>query len=153
MYSKEEAKKLRLEFWETFGNYTAFFGKQKIEKVKWLLHKTGIKNIDLKFDVNSKYVMVAIEVNASSEERRFNLFVELNNFKKILNRDLQGELMWQEQFMLKNGKQTSRAYLINEQFNFHNRDHWPEIFRFMAENMYALQNNLMEIKPVFNERV
>lgn len=153
MYSREEAKRLRIDFWETFGKYVEFFGRKKQEKIKWLLHKTGIKDIDLKFDIDSKYIIVAIEVNASAEDRRFDLFVELNNFKKILNSNLSDELIWQEEYTLRNGKKVSRVYVKTEEYNFHNRDHWPQVYAFMAENMFALQNNLMDIKPILKDRI
>lgn len=152
MYSKEEAQKLRTEFWAKFGDYTKFFSRKVGEPVNWVLYKTGIKGLELKFDLEKKVVRVALEVNAKSEERRFDIFVELDNFKSILESGFEREVFWEEDYILPEGKEVSRIFVELDGVKFHNPDNWPEIFRFMAENMYQLQSNFIDIQDILKEK-
>ena len=49
MYSKEEAAKLRQEFWISFGKSFPY---------KWTLYKTGVKNLSFRFYFDTKKAMV-----------------------------------------------------------------------------------------------
>lgn len=52
MYSKEEKKKLTLKFWELFATRCAVHPELKIRNKKWVLHRTKIKGVALRFDIN-----------------------------------------------------------------------------------------------------
>lgn len=152
MYSKEEAQQLRKEFWASFANYTKFYARKIGEPIVWMYYKTGIKGLELKFDVEKKTIRVALEVNARSEERRFNIFVELDNYKAILESGLSEEIFWEEEFELPEGKTVSRMFIELEGLKYHNRDNWPKIYKFMAENMYQLQSNFLDIHDILKEK-
>jgi len=51
MYSKEEARILKQEFWEGFNRYTKFYSKKVGSPISWMLYKTEIKGIELKFAI------------------------------------------------------------------------------------------------------
>jgi len=152
MFSKEEAKQLRKEFWESFSNYTKFYSRKVGEPLKWMLYKTGIKGLELKFDLEDKLVRVVLELNSRSEDRRFDMFVELDAYKKIIENGFNEELIWADEFILPEGKVVSRVYIELEEIKYHNRDNWPELFKFMAKNMYQLQLNFLDIEPIFKNK-
>ena len=56
MYSKEEAAKLRQEFWISFGKSFPY---------KWTLYKTGVKNLSFRFYFDTKKAMVCIDIEGS----------------------------------------------------------------------------------------
>ena len=89
MYSKEELKKLKLEFWESFGAYCAvqpyLRGRRKI----WMLYDTKVKGVELKFDANREGAYVILEVNHREEERRLEMFERLTWYREALERDLE----------------------------------------------------------------
>ena len=152
MFSKEEAQKLRKEFWTSFGDYTKFYSRKIGEPVIWMLYKTGIKGLELKFDLDLKTVKVALEVSARNEERRFDIYAELDQYKAILETGLEEEIIWDDEFKLPEGKMVSRMYVELNDVKYHNRDNWPTIFKFMAENMYQLQSNFLDIHDLLKER-
>lgn len=152
MYSKEEAQQLRKEFWASFSNYTKFYSRKMGEPIRWVLYKTGIKGLELKFDIENKVVRVALEINNKSEDRLFDIYVELDKYKSILESSFNGELIWTDSFKLPEGKIVSRIYTELEGINYHNPDNWPQLFRFMAENMHLLQSNFLDIHPILIEK-
>ncbi|MDA3892300.1 MAG: DUF4268 domain-containing protein [Salinivirgaceae bacterium] len=152
MFNKEEARIVRKEFWTSFSDYTNYYAKHVGEPIAWVLYKTGVKGLELKFDVDIKVVRVALEMNAKNENRRFDIFVELDNYKTILENNFGQELIWDDEFVLPEGKVVARVYVEWEGIKYHNRDNWPKIFKFMAENMYVLQNNFLDIQDIMIEK-
>lgn len=153
MFSKVEAKQLKHEFWEGFDRYTKFYSNKIKEPIQWIFYKTGIKGLELKFDVSKKNIQVIIEANAKNENRRFDIYLELNKYKAIIEDGFIHGLIWEDDYMKGEGVEVSRALVEEKSFNFHNRDHWPDIYRFMAENMYRLQTNLLDILPILKEQL
>ena len=72
MYSKEEAAKLRQEFWVSFGKSFPY---------KWILYKTKVKPIQFRFYFDTKKAMVCIDIEGDEEEREeyFNKFLSLKS--------------------------------------------------------------------------
>lgn len=152
MYSKEEAKQLKQDFWEGFSRYTNFYSIQIGVPIKWMLYKTGIKGLEFKFYIEKKLVQVIIEVNLKNENKRFDIYLELNKYRKILEESMEYELSWVDDCKVDDHKIVSRIIIEEDQYNFHKRDDWPEIYKFMAKNMYGLQSNFEEVHDIFKEK-
>lgn len=56
MFRKEDSKKIRQEFW-------IFFGKRHPRK--WPLYNTGIKDVALKFSLDTREEMVSIDATSN----------------------------------------------------------------------------------------
>ncbi len=152
MYSKDEYRLLKLDFWKQFDNYTLFFSKSVGQPVNWVLYKTGIKNLELKFDVNPGWVAVVIECNARDRARQTDVFNELYKYRQLLGENLHGDWEWTQNYKLPCGKAVGRFWVKSPDISFHNRDNWPQIFSFMATNMYKLQNNFTDIQPLLKQK-
>ena len=152
MYSRDEAKQLMTDFWNGFSNYTLCQSVALKTPVEWMLYKTGIKGLELKFDLDCKWIRTVIEVNARSESRRQAIYAELQKYASILETDLPATLHWTDNHKLAVGKPVMRAYCERTDLNFHNRAVWPEMFRFMFDTMLPLQTNFADILPVLEEK-
>lgn len=153
MYNKNELRQLKQEFWETFNRYTQYYSKELGEPIEWMLYKTKIKGLELKFEVENNWVKVILEINSKNEDRRLLHFAELSKYHNLINIGFDDRLFWEVSVHLSEGKTVSQIFCINNSYNFHNKDHWNEIFRFMASNMYQLQSNLKEILPILEEKL
>ena len=60
MYSKEELKELKMEFWEGFGLYCSLTPIFRRRKSKFMLYNTKMKGVEMKF--NSLY-QIRTQVN------------------------------------------------------------------------------------------
>jgi len=148
MYSKDEAKLLRKEFWIVFARRCAIVQELRHKKKKWVLYDTGLSGIDLKLEVSRTEAMVMIEINSRQESRRLELFETLQKYQKFLEEGFAEPLEWDICFVRESGQEVCRIYTSLPNVDFHRQNQWPDIFNFMIDNMLLLENNLMEIKDV-----
>ena len=137
MFSKEQSKEIRQQFW-------IFFGKRYPRK--WILYNTGIKDFSLKFDFDTKKAIVAIESATSDEIDRAYYFDKLISLKNLLLQDISSELIFDEHYLLPSGKIVSRCYLILENVSIHNKNTWPEVFDFFNTYMSKTEAFFIEYK-------
>ena len=77
MFSREESKKLREEFWIAFG---------KSFPRKWILYNTKIKGLAFKFHFDVKKAMVILDIETDDLDRRLQLWEKLESLKSIPSR-------------------------------------------------------------------
>ena len=94
MYSKEQAKLLRKEFWIVFARRCEIVPELRHKKKKWILYDTGLSGIDLKFEVSRTEALVMIEINSRLESRRLEIFETLQKYRKFLEEGFAGPLEW-----------------------------------------------------------
>ena len=94
MYSKEELKNLKLEFWESFAAFCEVQPYLRGRKKIWTLYDTKVKGVELKFDANRQGAYVILEVNHRSEDLRLEMFERLTWYKETLEQDFPEGLIW-----------------------------------------------------------
>ncbi len=144
MFSKEEEKQIKLEFWKKLGNRTRKIPGQRGRIKVWIGENTGIKGVDLRFDVGRQKIIVALEINVKNENRRLTLYEKLEATKKIFETEFGEPLLWDFAYEKKFGEQVCRVYkemdgdyLVSEQ--------WPEIFTFMIDKMLRMEKAFNEV--------
>ncbi|WP_299684953.1 DUF4268 domain-containing protein [uncultured Dokdonia sp.] len=137
MFSKEQSKEIRQQFW-------IFFDKRYPRK--WLLYHTGIKDVSLKFDFDTKKAIVAIDCTSNDEIYRTYYFDKLLSLKNILKEEVSSDLKFEEHYLLPSGKSISRCYLQLEGVNIHNKNTWPVVFDFFNTYMDKLEHFYIEYK-------
>ena len=114
MYSKEELKNLKLEFWESFAAFCEVQPYLRGRKKIWTLYDTKVKGVELKFDANRQGAYVILEVNHRSEDLRLEMFERLTWYKETLEQDFPEGLIWDICFVRENGRQVARIYVAKE---------------------------------------
>lgn len=128
MYSKDELKNLKLEFWESFAAFCEVQPYLRGRKKTWVLYDTKVKGVELKFDATREGAFVILEVNHRSEEARLEMFERLTWYKDTLEMDFPEGLTWDICFVRDTGKRwpvfiqpnpglTSTAVRIGESFS------------------------------------
>lgn len=145
MYSKDELKRLKLEFWESFAAYCEVQPYLRRRRKIWTLYNTKVKGVEMKFDANRKGAYVILEVNHRNEADRLEMFEKLTWYKEQIEQGLPEELIWDICFIRENGEQVARIYAAKEGLDLHRRTDWGEMFSFMATKMYLLERNFMAI--------
>jgi hypothetical protein len=130
MYSKEETRKLKQEFWVTFA--------EKFPR-KWILYDTKIKDFSFKFYVDNKKAQVLIDIEHKNKDSRNAYFNKLDALKSILEEEFVTELVFERDYVLESGKTISRIWVEKENVSVSNRDYWNEIFAFYNEKMNAIE--------------
>ncbi len=151
MYSKDELKNLKLEFWESFAVFCEVQPYLRGRKKMWTLYDTKVKGVELKFDATRNGAFVILEVNHRSEEARLEMFERLTWYRDTLETDFPEGLTWDICFVRDTGKQVARIYTSESGIDFHRRQDWGEFFSFMASQMYLLERNFMSIAEYLRE--
>lgn len=146
MYSKDEAKLLRKEFWIVFARRCEIVPELRYRKKKWVLYDTGLSGIDLKFEVTRQEAMVMIEINIKEEGRRLEAYETLQKYRLLLEDGFEEPLIWDFCVIRESGQEVCRIYKSLPNVDFHRQNQWPDIFNFFIDNMLILENNFMEIK-------
>ncbi|SEK22285.1 protein of unknown function [Aquimarina amphilecti] len=137
MFSKEESKKIRQEFWTTFGsNYPR----------KWLLYNTKIKDVTLKFTFTTKIAQVSIDIEPHDEVIRAYYFDKLLSLKNILKEEYISDIIFNELYELENHKIISRVYTELPNVSIHNRNTWEDTMIFLNNQMDKLESFFLEYK-------
>ena len=141
MFSREESKKLRQDFWIAFG---------KSYPQKWILYDTKIKGLALKFHFDLKSAIVSMDIETSNLEKRIELWEKLVSLKSILINDYIPEIEFEDSLILKNNKEISRLYIQKQKVSIHNKNTWQETMLFFQENMLKLEAFFEDYKDIIN---
>ena len=142
MYSKEESKKIRQEFWISFGrNYPR----------KWILYNTRIKDFSLKFSFDKKVAEVSIDIEDTDELVRQFYFEKLQSLESIIKEEYLPEARLEESYQLKNGKLISRLYVTTEDVNIHRKEDWEEVQEWLSTMMNCLEMFFLEYRDYIEQ--
>ncbi|WP_299799047.1 DUF4268 domain-containing protein [uncultured Maribacter sp.] len=140
MFSKEDSRKLREEFWIAFG---------KSFPNKWTLYKTKVKGLSFKFHFDLKMAMVSIDVD-SDIEQRVKVWDKLVALKSILIDEYLPEAIYEDFFILDNQKDISRVYVHIKNVSIHNKNTWRETMQFLNTSMYKIESFYEEYKDIID---
>lgn len=139
MFSKEESRLIRQEFWTSFG---------KSFPRKWLLYNTNIKGLSFKFHFDTKKALVALDLE-DDLNNRINCWEKLVALKSILLEEYLPNAIYEEEYYLENGKEISRIYVPFEQkVSIHNKNTWQQTMEFFNENMLLFEAFFDEYKDI-----
>jgi hypothetical protein len=131
MFSKSASAQLRKLFWISFGK---FFPR------KWVLYNTQIKDFSFKFVATQKQAMVCLDIESNDNLKNQLLFEQLVELKNILTEEYLPEVIFDEKYLLENGKIIHRIYVKHHQkFNIHNKNTWQPAYLFFNETMHQFE--------------
>lgn len=130
MFSKAESRKLRQEFWTSFG---------KSFPRKWILYNTKIRDFSFKFYFDMKKAMVSLDIEDANLENRIKYWDKMISLKAILLDEFLPEAIFDEAYILDNGKEISRIYLEKHNVSIHNKNTWQETMVFLNETMQQFE--------------
>lgn len=140
MFSKEDSRKLREEFWIAFG---------KSFPNKWILYKTKIKGLSFKFHYDLRMAMVSIDVDTDFEQR-IKVWDKLVALKPILLEEYLQEAIYEDFFLLENKKEISRIYVELKNVSIHNKNTWRETMEFLNQSMLKIEIFFEEYNDVID---
>ena len=139
MFSKEESRLIRQEFWTSFG---------KSFPRKWLLYNTKIKGLSFKFHFDTKKALVALDLE-DDLDNRINCWEKLLALKSILLDEYLPNAIFEEEYYLENGKEISRIYVpLEQKVSIHNKNTWQQTMEFFNENMLLFEAFFDEYKDI-----
>lgn len=131
MFSREESKKIRQEFWTSFG---------KEYPHKWILYNTKAKELQLKFTFERKYAQVSLDIYSEDDLIREYYYEKLESLKNVLESDYLPAVIYAKDYELPEGKIISRIYSQLDQVSIYNKNDWPQVKEFLYRKMILLED-------------
>ena len=150
MYSKEELKQLKKEFWEGFGTYCGEIPALKRRKSKFMLYNTKMKGVELKFDATRKGASVILEINLSNANQRLEKYEKFLLSKTIMEKQFPMGLIWDPSYIRECGTEVSRIYTDKNDIDLHRRIQWIEFYKFMSSEMLKLEKAFKVVKEMID---
>jgi hypothetical protein len=149
MYSRQEASRLRQEFWTVFGQYMTPILSAEGEKVNWVNYKTGEKNILFRMNADNKKASVFIELNHKDDGIRQLYFEQFGQFINLLREATGEEWNWQLNTSDDNGRTVARIGTEQEGVSIFKKEDWPKLISFFKPRIIALDAFWSSVKYGF----
>lgn len=149
MWSKEEIKQLRIDFWNGFKRYCS---KHKIYR-KWVLTGVKIKSTQLKFYADEEKALVLFQIDHKSDLRRYEVFECFMSYRKLMAADCGEDLKWEEDYRGLGERPVSAIYFELLGVNIYHSEDWERIYSFFAEKMPLLEEAYWEYRDLITERL
>ena len=142
MFSKEESRLLRHEFWTSFG---------KSFPRKWILYDTKIKGFSFKFHFDTKMALVALDLE-DNLENRIKYWEKLQSLQSILKDEYLPNAIFEETYILDNEKEISRIYVsLDQKVSIHNKSTWRDVMEFFNKKMGLFESFFEDYKDILED--
>lgn len=151
VFSKEEAKQLRIDFWTAFGVYMRQHTSLMGEKQKWVNYHTGVKGIFFRLEADAKSVGVAISLEHDDPGLRALFYAQFEELQQYLTAETGLEWTWEPEFQMQDGKQVARIYIEQRGVSLYNRQDWHAMFAFLEAAIVPLDSVWTDCNEVFKD--
>ena len=151
MYSKEEAKRLKEQFWTNFGQFMALVPDDDGLKTNWVNYKTGIKHLYFRMETDNKTAEIYIEISHPDDGIRELLFAQFQEYRNVLHAELEEEWIWDEVYYDIYGKKSARIGIaLDKKVSVFKEEDWPELIGFFKPRIIALDRFWNQAKYGFD---
>ena len=148
MYSKDELKQLKKNFWEGFGVYCSQIPALKRRKSKFMLYNTKMKGVELKFDATREGAFVILEINTHDSTLRLEKYEQFEHYKTLMEKQFPSGLIWDFAYLRDCGTEVCRIYTQKNGIDIHRPIQWMEFYKFMSTEMLKLEKAFKLVKEV-----
>jgi hypothetical protein len=149
MFSKEEAKIKKIEFWQSLNEKLEMEKGVHGNKVNWTSFNTEIKHLYFRMEADEKVARLCIDMqfpNAGIREIYFEQFTELKN---KLDEAFDSKLIWLPTHAHWNGKTIARICVEESGVNILNEPDWGKMQSFLVHNFVKLEAFWAEFGDIF----
>lgn len=149
MFTKEEAKEIKKQFWDNFKVYC----KAKKIKRRWLLRNISVPSSQLKFDANREFAIVGIQIDDKKVDKKYLIFSYWKAYKVVIE-DLVGEpLTWEQDYLSNDNRFVGMAYLKLDNVDLLRMQDHEKIYDFFIEKMTLIEEAVLEIQDSIVEGI
>ena len=138
MYSKEEASKIKQEFWTTIGRYISPIPSADGLKINWINYKTGIKSVSIKLEAERDQASIGFYISHVDTALQELFFLQFETYRTILHEQLQEEWDWVMHTSTIDGRVISKISKTLTPVNIYDKADWPMLIAFFKPRIIAL---------------
>ena len=146
MHTKEETKARRVEFWNQFQDFTNKRRRKQGRSGKWILDRTGINALNLKFHFDQNTALVGIDIETRNLDKRLELYEKLESTRKHIMSALGENAVWDVDYIRENNKAISRIYVSLDNVDIMDKQCWNRVNMFFFDRKTALEDFFLEYK-------
>lgn len=150
MYSREEVKKLKEEFWTSFGQFMSPVPSADMEKINWVNYKTGVKHLFFRMDATNKSATIMIEITHPDDGIRALMFEQFQELQALLHDALAENWDWSSEYYDDYGKKNARISTSIAQISIFKKEDWPHLISFLKPRLIALDEFWSTAKYAFD---
>jgi hypothetical protein len=139
MFSREQASRIRQEFWTTFGRYMSPIPSAEGLKINWVNYHTRLKDVHFRMDAGQRSAAISISMEHRDPDIQELYFRQFLEFKTLLHSTLAEEWEWQLHVPVAD-RIISRIYKELPGVSVLNKDQWPELISFFKPRIIALDS-------------
>lgn len=148
MFSKEEMKELRIDFWDRLERQMEKMRNPHGSKVNWMNYNTGIRHLYFRMEADEKGARLCIDLQFPDASIRSLYYEQFLEFQQVLNTKFK-ELQWHLEWKHWNGKQISRITTELGACDLRNESDWDKMHLFLKLNFAKLDQFWDEFGAVF----
>ncbi len=151
MFTKEEASRIRKQFWTSLGQYLKPLPNADGEIINWINYRTGVKNIFIRLEANAKNAQIYLELNHADDGLRALIYEQFLELKPLFEQAAGKDWEWQAQTQNTDYKMVARITASLKACNIYQQQSWPQLIQFFKERLLALDAFWCDVKPIFEE--
>jgi len=145
MYTKEEKREIRIEFWDGFKRYSKKKGRKM---TSWVLKGTQMREAQLKFDLNENGAFVMLQIDSKFDSKRYSVYEKFEKYKTIIDETCGEDLLWDKDYFMDGFKEVSLIYFHKAEASVFNKEEWNVYFEFLFSKMTKLEEAFLDVKEV-----
>lgn len=149
MFTRDELKEIRSEFWTNFGKIMKPHRSQTGEHVRWTNYRTGVKDMYFRLNVDNVRASLSIDLQHPDNGIRDLFWEQLLEFKNLLSQHLESELFWHYSYSLPSGQVISHVVCYQENVSLFDKTTWPTAFAFLKTNIIHLDAFWADARDIF----
>lgn len=149
MFSKEEEKAIRLQFWSTLEKRMESIKGVHGNKVSWMSFNTKIKPLYFRMEADNVGARLCIDIQFNDDGIRELFYEQFTEFENLLSERFESQLNWYANFEHSNGKTISRIAIEKTGVKLYNREDWPIMHDFLIDQFVRLESFWAEFGEVF----
>jgi hypothetical protein len=149
MYTRDELKEIRSEFWTNFGKIMKPHRSQTGEHIRWTNYRTGVKDMYFRLNIDHHRATLSIDLQHPDLGIRDLFWEQLFEFKSLLSSHINSELYWHYSYTLKEGQNISHVVCYLEGVSLNDKNTWPNAFAFLKSNILNLDAFWADARDIF----
>lgn len=148
MYSKEELKTIRTEFWTEFKKHMQQFRSSNGRRMNWLNYPSEVDNVYVRLHADNHGIAFTFDIQGKDEGVRSILWEQMTELKTVLESEMGTDGEWLEDQSSDSVPHFSSIRWSKQGLRFSNPKHKEEIFAFFQDRLMAFDQFYQEFKDI-----
>jgi hypothetical protein len=148
MYSKEELKTLKTNFWNTFKAKMSHKRSSNGRKMNWLNYPSEVPFIFIRLDTDHSGARLIFDIQSKDEGVRAIIWEQLYELKVVMESEMGSEGLWLENCSSPFVKSFNRIMWERKDLSFYRPEDHTEIMQFLEDRLIHFDIFYQDFKDV-----